>query len=133
MGAHRVEQHHDGLGNRTVITPGMKPRQQSQRIGYLMRDGIKLTAIDSMHRMQPSDLQRAIRANILTEGEQRLVAEGEQRTAEGRKHPELVIRPFDRDKRIAQRDDLLAVVERAAADQHVGNAPRLQTRAHRVG
>jgi hypothetical protein len=33
--------------------------------------------------MKPPHLQRTIRARILTEGEQRLVAEGEKRTAEG--------------------------------------------------
>ncbi len=30
MRAHRVEQHRDGLGNRAVVTPDVKPRQQSQ-------------------------------------------------------------------------------------------------------
>ena len=71
-------------------------------------------------------MQRAIGIEILPEGEERVVAEREERTAQRGKDPEFVIRPFDGGEGIAQRDDLLAIVERATADQHVRNAPRLE-------
>ena len=56
---------------------------------------------------------------LLSEGEERFVADGKKRTAQGRKDPKLLFGPFDRDKRIPQCDDLLAVGGRMAADQHV--------------
>jgi len=65
---------------------------------------------------------------LLSEGEERFVAEGKKRTAQGRKDPKLRSGPFDRDKRIAQCDDLLAVAGRTAADQHMWNAPRPRAR-----
>ena len=61
--------------------------------------------------------------------EQRVVGEREERTAQRREHRELVVGPLDRGERVAQRDHLLALVERAAADQHVRDAARLE-RAH---
>ena len=76
--------------------------------------------------MQPTRAQHAIGIEILPEGKESVVAESEERAAQGGKDPELVIRPFDGGEGIAQSDDFLAVVERAATDQHVRNAPRLK-------
>ena len=47
--------------------------------------------------MQPADPQLALAVEILPEGEKRVVAEGEERAAEGGKDPEFVVGPFDRD------------------------------------
>ena len=69
------------------------------------------------------------RAEALAKREQRAVAEREERTAQRREDGELVLRPLDRRERVAQRLDLFAPVERAAADQHVRQVARLE-RAH---
>jgi hypothetical protein len=100
-------------------------------IAHLLRSGVQLTTVDAMHRMKPANLQRAIGTKMLTESEKCLVAEGKKRAAEGRKDLKLVIRPFDSGKRIAKRDNLLTLVERAAADQHVGIIP--DGVRHRIG
>ncbi len=44
----------------------------------------------------------------------------------GREERQLVVGPLDREERVAQRLDLLAGVERAAADQHVAEVARLE-------
>src|SRR6516165_1301494 len=80
-----------------------------------------------MHRIKSANLQCAIGATILTERKKCLVAKCKKRATESRKHLELVLWPFERGKRIAKRDDLLTFMERATADQHVGNLPRLQS------
>src|SRR5262249_48147172 len=61
--------------------------------------------------------------------EQRFVAEGQEGAAQCGKYLELVVRPLNRSDGVAQRHDLFAIVERTAADQDVGYAPRLK-RAH---
>ena len=58
--------------------------------------------------------------------EQLLVADREQRAAQRREHRQLVVRPLDRGERGADRLDLLAIVERLAADQQVRDAARLE-------
>src|SRR2546427_11141108 len=57
---------------------------------------------------------------------QLLVADGEERTLERRVHGELVVGPLDGRERRAQALDLLAQVERAAADQQMRNPARLE-------
>ena len=66
------------------------------------------------------------RAEAMHPLEQRLVADREQRPAQRREHRQLVVRPLDRGERGADRLDLLAIVKRAAADQHVRDAARLE-------
>src|SRR5204862_6962241 len=65
--------------------------------------------------------------------EQLLVADGKQRAAQRGKHRQLVVRPLDRRERRADRLDLLAVVERLAADEHVRHAARLECAHVRLG
>ena len=62
-------------------------------------------------------------------GQQRTVVEREERAAQRGEHRQLVVGPLDGSERVAERLDLLALVERAAADQHVGQVARLE-RAH---
>ena len=128
MGAHRLEQHRDRLGDRAVIAPDMELRQQSQCVGDL----------DAQSHQVPSGRPHAWDAgdglcsspfgiHILPEGEKSIVAESEERPPQSGKDPEFVIGPFDGRESIAQRDDFLAIVERTATDQHMGNAPRLKS------
>src|SRR5687767_6197460 len=58
--------------------------------------------------------------------EQLLVANRKQRATQRREDRQLVIWPFDRRKRRAQRFDLLAPVKRAAADQQMVDAARFE-------
>ena len=58
--------------------------------------------------------------------EQLLVANREQRAAQRREDRELIVRPFDRHQRRAQRFDLLAIVERLAANEQMLDAARLE-------
>ena len=73
------------------------------------------------------------RAGRCAEREQRVVGEREERAAQRGEHRQLVVGPLDRGERVAQRLDLLALVERAAADQDVrrGGAPRARARRPR--
>ena len=58
--------------------------------------------------------------------EQLFFADREQRTAQRRKHRQLVFGPLDRGQRGANRIDFLALVERLAADQQVRHAARFE-------
>src|SRR5262249_37571486 len=49
--------------------------------------------------------------------QQRTVVEGEERPAQGREQRQLVLRALDREKHVAERLDLLADVDRAAANE----------------
>ena len=67
-----------------------------------------------------------VRAEVMHPLEQRFVADREQGPAQRRKHRQLVVRPFNRRQRGADRLDFLALVERASADQHVRDPPRFE-------
>ena len=71
-------------------------------------------------------MQRAGRG---AKAQQRAVVEREQRAAQRGEDRQLVVGPLDRAERVAQRLDLLALVERSALDQDVRDMTRLQ-RAH---
>ena len=58
--------------------------------------------------------------------EQLLVADGEQGTAQRGEDRQLIVRPFDRHQRGAQRLDLVAIVKRLAAHEQVLHAARLE-------
>src|SRR5260370_23311319 len=76
--------------------------------------------------MQAAGLQRAVALDILPEGKERLVAEGEERPVQGGKDSQLVAGPFDRGEGIVESDDLLAIVEGAPTHENVGDAARFQ-------
>jgi hypothetical protein len=76
--------------------------------------------------MQAAGLQITVALHILPEGKERLVAVRKERPAQGGKDPQLVIRPFDRGERIAESDDLLAIVERAPTYQNMGDTTGFQ-------
>ena len=126
MGADGLEQHGDGLGDGPAVAPHVEPAQQLQRVGDLGARGIKCCAVDGSHRIQVPDRERAVAIDLLPKREQRLVAQREERAAQRRKDLELVIGPLDRRERVAQRDDLFAIMERTPTDQDVGYAPRLE-------
>ena len=56
-------------------------------------------------------LKRTVAVDMLPKNEERLIAQREEGSAQRREDLELVIRPFDRGDRVAQRDDLLAIME----------------------
>ena len=58
--------------------------------------------------------------------EQLFVANREERSAQRRKHRQLIVRPLDRGEGGANRLDFFALVERAPADEHVRDAARLE-------
>src|SRR5712692_5449776 len=60
------------------------------------------------------------------EQQQRIIAQREQRAAQHGEYRELVVRPFDGLSGVAQRENLLASVERVASDEHVGDSTRLE-------
>jgi hypothetical protein len=62
----------------------------------------------------------------LPKDEERLVANGEKWASERRENLQFIIRPFYCGKRIAKRDDLLAIMKRAPADENVRNSPALK-------
>jgi hypothetical protein len=62
----------------------------------------------------------------LPEEEQRFVVQREERAAQRRKDTELVVGPFDRGERGAQRDNLFAVVKRSPADEDMRDAPSFE-------
>ena len=72
---------------------------------------------------------RATSSPTATEGEERVVRQREEGPAQRREDGELVVGPLDGRERVPHGADLLALVERAAADEDVGDAPRLE-RAH---
>src|SRR6266566_4117559 len=126
MSAHRVQQHQNRLCDWTVVAPDMEPAQQGKGIGDVLGGGVELTAVNRMHRMQSADPQLAIRAKALAIGEKGVIAEREHRSTQGGIDPQLVVRPLDCREGVAQRDDLLAIVKRAAADENVRDASRLE-------
>ncbi len=67
--------------------------------------------------------KRAAEVAIL---EQLLVADREERPAQRGEDRQLIVGPLDRHQRRAQRLDLLAIVERRAADEQVPDAARLE-------
>ena len=60
------------------------------------------------------------------------VREAEEWPAQGRVDRELVVGPLDGAQRVAHGLDLLALVVRAPAHQHVRQAPRLERAHHRT-
>ena len=64
-------------------------------------------------------------AEAVTELEQLLVVDREQRALQRREHRQLVVGPLDRGERGADGFDLLAAVKRLAADEQVRDAARL--------
>ena len=61
----------------------------------------------------------------MTEFQQLLVVDREQRAFQRREHRQLVVGPFDGGERRANRLDFLAAVKRLAADEQMRNAARL--------
>ena len=64
-------------------------------------------------------------AEPMPELEQLLIVDREERSLQRRKHRQLVVGPFDRGQRRADRLDFLAAVKRLAADQQMRDAARL--------
>ena len=126
--ARRVEQLLDRLGHRPVVAPAMQLLQQLRRLSAIgTADASRLGRVASRSRTAgPRNAKRMEAAEALLPLQQLLVADREQRAPQRREHRQLVVRPLDRGQRRADRLDLLAIVERLAADQHVMHAARLE-------
>src|SRR3954454_16520831 len=96
----------------------MELAQHGERLRDRARLLVERSALESPQRMETP--------MRLAEREQRVVAEGEERSSQGGEHGKLVGRPLDRGHRVPEGERLLAFVIRAAADEHVGNPARLE-------
>jgi hypothetical protein len=121
VGAHRVEQARHRLGEGASVAGTMEPREDAEGLRDLALGGAEGLHVDRVHGMQAPD--------PMSKGQQDVVAEGEERAAQRGEYAQLVVRPLDRDERVAQREHLLAVVIRAPAHEDVGHAAHLQ-RSH---
>ena len=94
----------------------MQLREERQRVAH----GFE------MERQRLGDAEGVKAPRELVVLEQFLVADRKQRSAQQRKYRQLIVGPFNRHQRGAQRLDLLAVMERPAADEQVTNAARFE-------
>ena len=117
-----VEQRGDRVRDRAQVAPAVQLAEHASAVGD-RRAGAR----DRLVRRRRAGTRNGCRrADALAVREQRLVAEREERAAQRAVDRELVVRPLDRGERGAQALDLLALVERLAADQHVRDAARLE-------
>ena len=122
MRARRGEKARDRVGDGTPVPPAVQLAEDAQRrrdLGERRRQVVG----EAPERVQAAD--------PLAKREERRVREREERTAQRREQGELVVGTLDRGQHVAERLDLLAPVEGAAADQHVRQVARLE-RAHVV-
>src|SRR5581483_11258740 len=106
--AHGVQQAADRVRDRAVVAPGVEPAEHVERAGdrALGRaERSELVVAETPERVEP--------LHAIAEREQRVVPEREQRPAQRREDAELVVGPLDRGERVPDREDLLALVERA--------------------
>ena len=87
MRPHGFQQHGDGLGNRAVVAPDVKPPQELQGVGDLDGGRIKSCPVDGVRRIEAASLQSAVTVGILPKSKEGLVAEREERPVQGRKDP----------------------------------------------
>ena len=130
--AHRLKQRGDCLGDRAIVAPDVKESQDIERIRDLDRGGVESRTIDHAHRIEPAGLEVAVVAHLLPEDEESLIANSEEWASKRREDLQLIIRPLDRRKGVAKRDDFLAIMKGAPTDKNVGNASSLQAREHRL-
>src|SRR5262245_26750373 len=130
---HRVrprggEQRGDGLLDGAIVAPPVQVAEQAQALDDRVQvwgRRFTLTGLRYAEGVQAADARAVL--------EQRLVAHREQWPAQGAIDGQLVIRPLDGGERGAQTLDLLPLMERLAADQHVRDAPRLERLDIRLG
>ena len=126
VGPHCVQQFGNGFSNRTVVAPDVKPAEKVECIGDLQASRIERFAVDGLHWIQVPNGERAIHITPVPINEKRLVAKREEWPSESGEHLEFVIGPLDRRDRIAERDDLLSIMEGPPANEDVRYAARLQ-------
>jgi hypothetical protein len=114
LGARGIEQLPDGERDRTVISVAVQLRQDVHG-GANSLVPVREVGAQLAKRVE-SAVSRAIEKQIL-------VGDAEQRTAQGRKHGELVIGPLDGGQGDAHGLDLFALIETASAHQNVRNVP----------
>ncbi len=117
VGAGRGEQAADRVRQRMPVAAAMQLAKNRERRADLG---------ERRRQVGGERTERVQAAEALAKREQRAVAEREERTAQRREHREIVLGSLDRGERVADRLDLLALVERAAADQHVRQLARFQ-------
>ena len=119
--ARRVQQLVNGLGNRHVVAAAVQRLQQTAARRRSVRD-----ATDRRRGIRNGWKHQSRPRGRLLPLEQLLVTNREQRSAQRRKHRQLVVRPLDRRERGADRFDFLAIVKCLAADEHMMDAARFE-------
>ena len=113
-----LEQPAERLGRRTMIPPRVQRPQERERLADRLQALGQI--LGDVERMEPV---ARMRVPVL---EQRLLPDREQRAPQRRIHVQRIVGPLDGRERRAQRLDLLAIVERPAADEQVRDVARLE-------
>ena len=122
VGARRLEELRERVGDGPAVAPdGAACRECDSASATSRVSG--LSALSSRRR---SGCNRPM---LMTKREERVVADREERAAQGRVDAELVVGPFDGRERVANREHLFALVKRSTADQHVRDVAHFE-RAH---
>ena len=111
------EQPADRVGDRPAVAAAMEVAEHGERVRNFLELGRQVGG------QRPEGVQRPA---PLAEGEERRVAEREQRAAQRREDGELVLGTLDRGERIADGLHLLPPMERRPADQQVRQVARLE-------
>ena len=105
------------LGDRTVVPPGVEPREDGERTGHLL-----VGADEIVDRLRAKGVKSVKTVSV---GEQSVVPEGEERSSERREDPQLVVGPLDRAQGVAQGEHLFALVEGAPPHEDVRKSAHL--------
>ena len=123
MGPRRLEQLSDRVRDRDLVAGAVQPPQQLQGVGDRQQ---AIRTLDLARRQRAGDPERMEAAEAVAVRQERLVVHCEQRPAEGREDGQLVVRPLDGGQHRAHRRHLVALVERAAADQEMAQPAGLE-------
>ena len=113
-----LEEVPDCLREATAISLVVKVAEDLQRRGDLGENPLRLILFERAQRVESS--------HLLSPGQQRVVTEGEQRTPQGRKHAQLVLRSLDRSQGVPHTEHLLPIMKAASSNQDMGNVSNLQ-------
>ena len=117
MRTRRAEQPRNGLFDRTMIAAEAEVAEQIEGLDDWAR------CSGSVAGGRRNGCTRPARLAVL---EQRFVADREQRSSQRPEHRQLIVRPLEGGERRAHRLDLLALVERLAADEQMRDAARFE-------
>ena len=124
-----AEQTADRVRHGPRVAAPVQPLQRAEGVGDRHQRRDRLAGQRELLAGVAAELERHAErmegAEAVAELEQRLVVDREERSLQRREDRQLVVGPFDRGERRANRLDLFAVVESAAADEQVRQPARL--------